>query len=85
MYTLIFILHIIVSVLLVLTILLQLGQMGGFGGIFGAGAADQIFSSSSGSMFLKKVTIVMAIIFVITTLSLTVFSSRAGIESIMMK
>jgi len=69
----------------VITILLQLGQMGGFGGIFGGGAADQIFSSSSGSMFLKKVTIVIALIFVVTTLGLTVFSSRPNIESIMMR
>jgi preprotein translocase subunit SecG len=59
--------------------------MGGFGGIFGGGGIDQIFSSSSGSMFLKKVTIVLAIIFVITTLGLTVFSSRPSVESIMMR
>lgn len=85
MYTIIFILHIICSVLLIITILLQLGQMGGFGGIFGGGTADQIFSSSSGSMFLKKVTIIIALIFVVTTLGLTVFSYRPNIESIMMR
>ncbi len=81
MYTLIYILHIFISILLIIVILLQLGQMSGFGGIFGGGV-DQIFSSSTGSIFLKKVTIVLAIIFVITTIGLTVFSARTGLESI---
>jgi preprotein translocase subunit SecG len=81
MYTFVYILHIIICVLLIASILLQLGQMGGFGGIFGGGI-DQIFSVSSGSMFMKKVTIVLAILFVLTTIGLTVFSSRTGLETI---
>lgn len=81
MYTLISILHVIISILLIAVILLQLGQMGGFGGIFGGGV-DQIFSTSAGSMFLKKVTIVIAILFVLTTIGLTIFSARTGLESI---
>lgn len=81
MYTILYILHIIVCVLLIITILLQLGQTGGFGGIFGGGV-DQIFSSSSGSMFLKKTTIVLAIIFALTTISLTIVSSRSVLESV---
>ncbi len=85
MYTIIYILHIIACVLLVITILLQLGQMGGLGGIFGGGGADQIFSTSTGSMFLKKVTLILAALLVVTTIGLTVFSSRPVLESIMLK
>ena len=81
MYTLIYILHILISVFLIVSILLQLGQMGGLGGIFGGGA-DQIFSTSAGSMFMKKVTIVLAVLFVLTTIGLTIFSSRTGLETI---
>lgn len=81
MYTVLYILHVIVCILLIITILLQLGQAGGFGGIFGGGV-DQIFSSSAGSMFLKKVTIILAVIFVLTTISLTVLSSRSVLESV---
>ncbi|MEN3013682.1 MAG: preprotein translocase subunit SecG [Endomicrobiia bacterium] len=81
MYTIFYILHIIVCILLVITILLQLGHTGGLGGIFGGGV-DQIFSSSVGSMFLKKVTVVLAIIFVCTTIALTIISSRSGLQSI---
>ncbi|MCS7151415.1 MAG: preprotein translocase subunit SecG [Endomicrobia bacterium] len=82
MYTIIYIFHIIICVLLILSILLQLGQMGGFGGIFGGGGVDQIFSTSSGSMFMKKVTIVLAVLFVLTTIGLTIFSARTGLETI---
>ncbi|MCX7957222.1 MAG: preprotein translocase subunit SecG [Endomicrobia bacterium] len=81
MYTIFYILHIIVCVLLVVSILLQLGQVGGFGGIFGGGV-DQIFSSSAGSMFMKKVTIVLAIIFVITTIVLTILSYRDALTTV---
>lgn len=81
MYTIIYILHIIICVLLILSILLQLGQMGGFGGIFGGGT-DQIFSTSAGSMFMKKVTIVLAVLFVLTTIGLTIFSARTGLETV---
>ncbi|MCS7230523.1 MAG: preprotein translocase subunit SecG [Elusimicrobiota bacterium] len=81
MYTILYILHILVCILLIITILLQLGQAGGIGGIFGGGI-DQIFSTSSGSMFLKKTTIVLAIIFVCTTILLTIVSSRTGLESV---
>ncbi len=85
MYTLIYIIHVIVCILLIGIILLQLGQMGGLGGIFGGGGIDQVFSSSAGSMFLKKVTLIIAIIFVLTTIALTIFSSRTGLESIVVR
>lgn len=81
MYTLFYILHILVCLLLIISILLQLGQIGGFGGIFG-GSTDQIFSTPSGSIFMKKVTIVLAVLFVVTTIFLTIFSTRAGLETI---
>ncbi len=81
MYTLIYILHIFICILLIISVLLQLGQMGGFSGIFGGGV-DQIFSVSSGSIFMKKVTIVLAILFVLTTIALTIFSSRSGFETV---
>ncbi len=81
MYTLFYILHILICILLITSILLQLGQIGGFGGIFGGGT-DQIFSTSSGSIFMKKVTIVLAVLFVVTTICLTIFSARSGLETI---
>jgi|DewCreStandDraft_4_1066084.scaffolds.fasta_scaffold86826_2 preprotein translocase subunit SecG len=75
MYTIFWILHMLACLVLVGVILLQFGQMGGFGGVFGGGGVDQIFSSSSGAKFFKQVTIGAALVFVATTIALTVITA----------
>ncbi|MEW6041612.1 MAG: preprotein translocase subunit SecG [Elusimicrobiota bacterium] len=82
MYTLIVILHILVCALLISIILIQKGKSGGIGAIFGGGGTDQIFSTPSGSAFLRKATITITIIFFITTISLTYLSYRKSIETV---
>ena len=78
--TLILTLHIIVCVLLVILILLQSGKEG-MGVIFGGGNTS-VFGSSGAGGILAKLTTLMAIIFVITSLSYTyVTSARPSNES----
>lgn len=78
--TLILTLHIIVCVLLVILILLQSGKEG-MGVIFGGGNTS-VFGSSGAGGILAKLTTLMAIIFVITSLSYTyVTSERPSTES----
>lgn len=78
--TLILTLHIIVCVLLVILILLQSGKEG-MGVIFGGGNAS-VFGSSGAGSILAKLTALMAVIFVITSLSYTyVTSSRPSNDS----
>lgn len=78
--TLILTLHIIVCVLLVILILLQSGKEG-MGVIFGGGNTS-VFGSSGAGGILAKLTTLMAIIFVITSLSYTyVTSDRPSNES----
>lgn len=80
MQDLILTLHIIVCVLLVILILLQSGKEG-MGVIFGGGNSS-VFGSSGAGGILAKLTTLMAIIFVITSLSYTyVTSSRPTVES----
>lgn len=80
MQSLILTLHIIVCVLLVILILLQSGKEG-MGVIFGGGNTS-VFGSSGAGGILAKLTTLMAVIFVITSLSYTyVTSSRPGSES----
>ena len=80
MQTLILTLHVIVCVLLVILILLQAGKEG-MGVIFGGGNAS-VFGSSGAGGILVKLTTLMAVIFVITSLSYTyVTSSRTQNES----
>lgn len=80
MQTLILTLHIIVCFLLVILILLQSGKEG-MGVIFGGGNSS-VFGSSGAGGILAKLTTLMAIIFVITSLSYTyVTSSKPASES----
>lgn len=80
MQDLILTLHIIVCVLLVILILLQSGKEG-MGVIFGGGNSSMFGSTGAGGI-LAKLTTLMAVIFVITSLSYTyVTSSRPAGES----
>lgn len=83
MQSLILTLHIIVCILLVILILLQSGKEG-MGVIFGGGNSS-VFGSSGAGGILAKLTTLMAIIFVITSLSYTyVSSSRPASESVIL-
>lgn len=84
MQTLILTLHIIVCVLLVILVLLQAGKEG-MGVIFGGGNSS-VFGSGGAGGILAKLTALMALIFVITSLSYTyVTSSRPTVESVILK
>ncbi|MBQ4567386.1 MAG: preprotein translocase subunit SecG [Desulfovibrio sp.] len=83
MQTLILTLHIIVCVLLVILVLLQAGKEG-MGVIFGGGNSS-VFGSSGAGGILAKLTALMALIFVITSLSYTyVSSTRPEGESVIL-
>ncbi len=75
MQTLLTIIHIVVSVFLCLVILLQSGKGGGMGASFG-GASSQIFGGRGAGNFLSRVTSVAAVIFFLTSLTLSMMSSR---------
>jgi preprotein translocase subunit SecG len=82
LYYFLIVVHYVVCVSLILIVLLQAGKSGGMAGIFGGGGSDQLFSAPSGMAFIKKVTVVMACIFIITSLSLTLLSSRVSMKSV---
>ncbi|MDR1660383.1 MAG: preprotein translocase subunit SecG [Desulfovibrio sp.] len=80
MQTIILTLHIVVCVFLVILILLQAGKEG-MGVIFGGGNTS-VFGSAGAGGVLVKLTTLMAVIFVITSLSYTyATSSRPQSES----
>ena len=78
--TLITVLHVIASLFLILIILLQIGHAGSLGNL--VGGTDQLFSTPSGSSFLRKVTIGLAVVFVVTSMSLTFLSYRTGLKTV---
>ncbi len=75
-------LHFIVCIALIAIVLLQAGKGGGMAGIFGGGGSDQIFSAPSGMAFIKKVTVVCAVVFMLTSLTLTMLSSKISMASV---
>jgi preprotein translocase subunit SecG len=73
----IIIIHILVCVLLVLIVLLQRGKGASMGAAFG-GSSQTIFGSSGPGTFLGKITTVVALVFMMTSLYLAYFSASKG-------
>lgn len=83
MVSLIIILHIFVCVLLILVVLLQAGKGADMGAAFGAGGGSQtVFGSGGAAPFLTKLTTVVAVIFMLTSIGLTILSSRVAKKSV---
>ena len=75
MYTLLVVLHVVVSLVLILIVLLQAGEGANMGAAFG-GSSQTVFGSSGASTFLGKLTAGIAILFMITSLLLTYTASH---------
>jgi preprotein translocase subunit SecG len=76
-FTIITIIHILACIFLVLVVLLQTGKGADMGAVFG-GSSSTVFGSSGAGNFLTKLTTATAIIFMLTSLGLTYFSSRSN-------
>jgi len=73
--------HILVGIGLILVVLLQTGKGAEVGAVFG-GSSATIFGSSGAGNFLTKLTTAMAIVFMITSLTLGYFAGRRPSSSI---
>ena len=69
------IIHVIVSIGLILVVLLQTGKGAEVGAVFG-GSSSTIFGSSGAGNFLTRLTTGMAIVFMITSLTLGYFAGQ---------
>ena len=68
------VIHIFVSIVLILSILLQSGKGGGMGAALG-GASAQVFGGRGAGTFLSKFTTFAAIVFMCTSLTLSMMGS----------
>lgn len=84
MLTILSIIHVITAILLILIVLLQVGKSAGLESIFGGGG-ERLFSLPSGTAFLRKVTITLAVIFILTSLVITSVINRAKMSSVVMR
>jgi preprotein translocase subunit SecG len=75
MVTLVTILHIIACLFLISVVLLQQGKGADMGAVFG-GSSSTIFGSGGAGNFLTRLTTIMAVVFMLTSLTLTYTGAR---------
>ena len=79
--TLIYIVHIFVCFFLIIVVLLQSGKSGDIAAAFGGQGSQTAFGPRGAATILTKATTWCAIIFMLTSMSLTFFASRRGATS----
>ena len=82
MFPVLIALHVCVCVALILIVLLQKGKGAGMGAAFG-GSSQTVFGSSGATSLLHKVTTAVAVIFMLTSLGLSIFIGKGANTSIM--
>jgi len=82
MITIVTIIHIIVSLGLIVIVLLQTGKGADIGAVFG-GSSSTIFGSSGAGNFLTRLTTGLAIVFMVTSLTLGYFSGKKPTSSVL--
>jgi preprotein translocase subunit SecG len=83
MINLLIALHVFVCILLILIVLLQSGKGAEMGVSLGGGASQTLFGAAGPATLLTKVTTVVAVIFMITSLTLAYLSGHQADNTVM--
>ena len=75
--------HVIVCVILIIVVLLQHGKSADIAATFGGVGSQTAFGPRGTATLLSKVTTWSAIVFMVTSISLTIFATRSHSNSIM--
>jgi len=76
-------LHVIVCFILVLVVLLQTGRGADLAGAFGGGGTQTAFGSRGPASFLSKLTTIAAIVFMMTSIGLSLISTQKVSKSVL--
>ena len=76
-------LHIAVSIFMIAVVLLQSGKGAEMGASFGSSGSQSVFGAGGGSTFLSKMTTGVAVIFMLTSLTLAYISGQPSSSLIM--
>lgn len=82
MYIALSIFHLLVTLGLILIVLLQAGKGADIGAAFGGGSSQTVFGGRGAATFLSKATSALAILFMLTSLTLTILASQRGTASV---
>jgi preprotein translocase subunit SecG len=78
MMILVTIIHIVVCLILVVVVLLQSGKAADLAGAFGGMGSQTVFGPRGSATVLSKATTVSAILFMLTSLTLSILATRGG-------
>ena len=76
MYTLFLIVHVLVCFFLIVVVLLQSGKAADLAGAFGGMGSQTAFGPRGSATLLSKATTVSAVLFMVTSLSLSILATR---------
>src|SRR5262245_56758907 len=76
METLVLVIHVLVALAIVGLVLLQHGKGADVGAAFGGGASGSLFGATGSANFLSRTTAILAVVFFLTSMALTYFSTR---------
>ena len=83
LFALITLIHVIVCVILIVVVLLQHGKSADIAATFGGAGSQTAFGPRGTATLLSKITTWSAIVFMLTSISLTIFATRDRSSSIM--
>jgi preprotein translocase subunit SecG len=78
MYPFVLGIHVFICVLLIISILLQSGKGSDLGSAFGAGSSSEMLGGANPANVMNKITTILVIVFMVTSISLTIMSSKKG-------
>ena len=82
LYTLMLLVHIVVCIFLIIVVLLQSGKAADLAGAFGGMGSQTAFGPRGSATLLSKATTISAVLFMVTSLSLSILATRqAGLSS----
>jgi preprotein translocase subunit SecG len=78
MEVLILVIHVVAALGIIGLVLLQHGKGADMGAAFGSGSAGSVFGSSGSANFMSRTTAILAAVFFISSIGLTVFATKKG-------
>jgi preprotein translocase subunit SecG len=76
MEILLLVVHVLAALAIIGLVLLQHGKGADVGAAFGSGASGSVFGATGSANFLSRATAILAVVFFVTSLGLTIFSAR---------
>ena len=83
MYAVLIVFHLMAAAILILVVLLQSGKAGDLASTFGGATSQTAFGARGAATMLTKITTGCAVTFMITSLGLSILSSRGDTATVM--